>query len=186
MLAAFSCTIAYPDAGLLLLLFCVVQVVYDAADPVSAPLPNPWSSKLDAFQRLLLLRVLRPDKLTTAISEFVKQAMGARFVEPPPLDIDRCFKDSSATTPLIFVLSPGSDPMSMLLKYAEGLKVQVRMLITSHYIICSTQTGVNPPFGRTEGAVAYAHHTSSALACVRTFAHTVRPTNCNTHGCSCR
>jgi dynein heavy chain len=106
-----------------------LQVMYDAADPASAPLPSPWSSKLDAFQRLLLLRVLRPDKLTTAISEFVKHAIGARFVEPPPLDIDRCFKDSSATTPLIFVLSPGSDPMSMLLKYAEGLKVQVRMLI---------------------------------------------------------
>ncbi|KAF6265404.1 dynein heavy chain 6 [Scenedesmus sp. NREL 46B-D3] len=101
------------------------KVVYDAADPVSAPLPSPWSSQLDAFQRLLLLRVLRPDKLTAAISDFVKQAMGARFVEPPSLDIDRCFKDSSATTPLIFVLSPGSDPMSMLLKYAEGLKVQV-------------------------------------------------------------
>uniref|UniRef100_A0A383V949 AAA+ ATPase domain-containing protein n=1 Tax=Tetradesmus obliquus TaxID=3088 RepID=A0A383V949_TETOB len=101
------------------------KVVYDAADPVSAPLPPPWSSKLDAFQRLLLLRVLRPDKLTTAISEFVKATMGPRFVEPPPLDIDRCFKDSTATTPLIFVLSPGSDPMSMLLKYAEGLKVQV-------------------------------------------------------------
>jgi dynein heavy chain len=104
----------------------ILQVVYDAADPVSAPLPRSWATKLDAFQRLLLLRVLRPDKLTTAITEFVKQAMGARFVEPPPLDIDRCFKDSSATTPLIFVLSPGSDPMSMLLKYAEGLKVQVR------------------------------------------------------------
>lgn len=102
--------------------------MYDAADPVSAPLPPPWSSKLDAFQRLLLLRVLRPDKLTTAISEFVKATMGPRFVEPPPLDIDRCFNDSTATTPLIFVLSSGSDPMSMLFKYAEGLKVQVRVV----------------------------------------------------------
>lgn len=103
-----------------------LQVVYDAGNPVSAVLPSPWNTKLDAFQRLLLLRVLRPDKLTAAISEFVKQTMGARFVEPPPLDIDRCFKDSSTLTPLIFVLSPGSDPMSMLLKYAEGLKMQVR------------------------------------------------------------
>ncbi len=42
------------------------------------------------------------------------------------MDLDGCFKDSSATTPLIFVLSPGSDPMSMLLKYAEGLRMQVR------------------------------------------------------------
>jgi hypothetical protein len=128
-------------AVLLLLSACVpcfvLQVVYDAADPVSAPLPSPWASKLDAFQRLLLLRMLRPDKLTTAINEFVKQAMGARFVEPPPLDIDRCFKDSSAMTPLIFVLSPGSDPMSMLLKYAEGLKVQVRDLAAIYCALVS-------------------------------------------------
>eukprot|EP00879_Flechtneria_rotunda_P017460 GHRR01018298.1.p1 GENE.GHRR01018298.1~~GHRR01018298.1.p1 ORF type:complete len:1011 (+),score=303.03 GHRR01018298.1:919-3951(+) len=101
------------------------KVVYDAADPVAAPLHNPWSTKLDPFQRLLLLRVLRPDKLTDAMHGFVKATMGTKFVEPPPLDLDRCFKDSSATTPLIFVLSPGSDPMSMLLKYADNLKVQV-------------------------------------------------------------
>lgn len=108
-----------------MLLWLHVQAVYDAADPVSAPLPAPWATKLDAFQHLLMLRVLRPDKLTGAIHDFVKLIMGQRFVEPPPLDIDRCFKDSAATTPLIFVLSPGSDPMSALLKYADGLKMQV-------------------------------------------------------------
>lgn len=108
-----------------LLLTAVLQAVYDAADPVSTPLPSPWSTRLDAFQRLLLLRVLRPDKLTTAMHDFVKGTMGAKFVESPPLDLEVCYADSTATTPLIFVLSPGSDPMSMLLKYAERLKCQV-------------------------------------------------------------
>lgn len=37
----------------------------------------------------------------------------------------RCYQDSSCLTPLIFVLSPGSDPMSSLLKYADNLKVTV-------------------------------------------------------------
>lgn len=102
-----------------------LQAIFDAADPVRTPLPAPWSTRLDSFQRLLLLRVLRPDRLTTAMHEFVKNSMGAKFVECPPLDLEVCYSDSTAITPLIFVLSPGSDPMSLLLKFAERLKCQV-------------------------------------------------------------
>lgn len=111
-----------------------VQAVYDAPDPVSCPLPKPWSTKLDVFQRLLLLRVLRPDMLTIAIHSFVKASMGQRFVESPPLDLEACYGDSNPTSPLIFVLSPGSDPMTMLLKFAERLKCQVRWIRVWHGI----------------------------------------------------
>lgn len=91
------------------------------------PLPQPWLQRLSSFQHLLLLRVLRPDKLTSAIHKFVAEQMGSQFVEPPPFDLDKCYQDSTPTSPLIFVLSPGSDPMSALLKYADVMKVQVCM-----------------------------------------------------------
>ncbi len=73
-------------------------------------------------------RLIRPDKLVSAIQAYVHEAMGAKFIEPPPFDLDRCFQDSTALTPLIFVLSPGSDPMSGLLKYADAVRVSVESI----------------------------------------------------------
>ena len=42
-----------------------------------------------------------------------------------PFAIEPSFNESSATTPLIFVLSSGSDPMASLLKFAEDRGVRV-------------------------------------------------------------
>lgn len=50
-----------------------------------------------------------------------------RYVEPMPFSIEPSYNDSHANTPLIFVLSAGSDPMASLLKYADdkGVRVEV-------------------------------------------------------------
>lgn len=40
-------------------------------------------------------------------------------MDPPTFNIRPCYKDSSAFTPLIFILSQGSDPVAGFKKFAE-------------------------------------------------------------------
>ena len=92
---------------------------YESKEPHLAEIPEPWHSKLDDFSRLLVIRVIRPDRCVPAVSKFVTERLGKKFVEPPPFDLAKSYADSNACAPLIFILSPGADPTMALLKFAE-------------------------------------------------------------------
>ncbi|XP_015263237.1 PREDICTED: dynein heavy chain 12, axonemal, partial [Gekko japonicus] len=93
--------------------------IYDHKEPQTVPLPRPWDVNLNEIQKMIILRCLRPDKITPAITTFVTDKLGKKFVEPPPFDLTKSYLDSNSTIPLIFVLSPGADPMASLLKFAN-------------------------------------------------------------------
>jgi dynein heavy chain len=50
--------------------------------------------------------------------QYVSGVLGEKFVSPPPFDLGGSYGDSNCMAPLIFILSPGSDPFSALQKYA--------------------------------------------------------------------
>ena len=89
-------------------------------NPHQEALPGDWDRKLNNFQRLLLIRVIREEKVVFAIQEYVSDVLGDAFTESPPFDLEAAFADSTALTPLIFILSPGADPTDYLLQLAEA------------------------------------------------------------------
>uniref|UniRef100_A0A8B9LB63 Dynein axonemal heavy chain 12 n=1 Tax=Astyanax mexicanus TaxID=7994 RepID=A0A8B9LB63_ASTMX len=93
--------------------------IYDSKEPYNTPLPKPWCDKLSDFQKMIIYRCLRPDKIEPAISNYITGKLGKKFVEPPPFDLSKSYNDSNSTIPLVFVLSPGADPMASLLKFAN-------------------------------------------------------------------
>ncbi|KAL7843672.1 hypothetical protein AOLI_G00251840 [Acnodon oligacanthus] len=101
--------------------------IFDSSQPHREPLPGEWVSKLDSFQRLLVLRCLRVDRLTHGLQDFVSAQLGQRFIEPQTSDLSVVFKESSPSTPLIFVLSPGTDPAADLYKFADVMKFSKKM-----------------------------------------------------------
>jgi dynein heavy chain, axonemal len=95
-------------------------VLYDSTEPQSVAFPEPWHEQLAPLQRMIVLRAFRPDKVVPAITDYVSDVMGRRYVEPLPFDLGACFEDSSPGVPLVFVLSAGSDPMANLLTFAAS------------------------------------------------------------------
>lgn len=86
------------------------RAYYELDAPETAALPGGYSGRLSQFEVLLLLRCLRVDRVVVGITHFVIQTLGDRYVTPPVLDYHAIFRQSSPTTPVVFVLSPGADP----------------------------------------------------------------------------
>ncbi|XP_066511362.1 dynein axonemal heavy chain 10-like isoform X1 [Hoplias malabaricus] len=92
---------------------------YDLDSPDQAPFPMKYRDSLTAFQKLLLLRCFRLDPVYRAVSDYVTTTMGEKYVQPPVISFEAIFEQSSPNSPIVFILSPGCEPASDLMKLAE-------------------------------------------------------------------
>ncbi|CAG9462277.1 unnamed protein product [Pedinophyceae sp. YPF-701] len=94
---------------------------YDSDAPEDEAMPDGYDDKLGEFERLLVLRCLRVDRVTVAVTRFIIAKMTERYVQPPVLNFHLIYKQSSPLTPVLFVLSPGADPAFDVFKLGEDM-----------------------------------------------------------------
>jgi dynein heavy chain len=97
------------------------EIIIESDTPYNENIPtNSEGVFISDFERLLIIKVLREEKIVQSAVEFIKDNLGTEFIDSLPLDLSKIYKDTSNTTPLIFILSTGSDPVSLLLKFAQS------------------------------------------------------------------
>jgi dynein heavy chain, axonemal len=69
------------------------------------------------------VNIFRFEKTLYAIDEFTKQVLGERFATPIVPNMHRVFQDTDYKTPLIFILSPGADPLMNILKFSKEMNI---------------------------------------------------------------
>ncbi|KAL7826037.1 hypothetical protein SRHO_G00337750 [Serrasalmus rhombeus] len=84
--------------------------VVESECPEKEKLPQEWKSK-SSLQKLILMRALRPDRMTYAVRNFVEEKLGVKYTEGRKMEFARSFKESGPASPVFFILSPGVDPL---------------------------------------------------------------------------
>lgn len=69
----------------------------------------------------MILKSLKEEKVVFAITEYVKLKMGQKFVESPQISLNLLYQDTSHITPLVFILSAGSDPFGAFQRFAAEM-----------------------------------------------------------------
>ncbi|XP_029051229.2 cytoplasmic dynein 2 heavy chain 1 [Osmia bicornis bicornis] len=76
-------------------------------------------NSLTMFQKILLIKTLRPDYLHTALSKLAAEVLGVKDLVPPNWSLTK-IAEQEASYPVLLLLSPGADPGSELRSLANN------------------------------------------------------------------
>uniref|UniRef100_A0A8B9HQN0 Dynein, axonemal, heavy chain 5 n=1 Tax=Astyanax mexicanus TaxID=7994 RepID=A0A8B9HQN0_ASTMX len=97
---------------------------FDKEAPEEEVIPNAYDQSLDCFKRLLLIRSWCPDRTIAQARKYIVDSMGERYAEGVILDLERTWEESDPRTPIICLLSMGSDPTDIIIALGKRQKVE--------------------------------------------------------------
>lgn len=96
--------------------------VYEAHAPETLPLPEPYE-KMPPLEKFLIVRALRPDRVNAYARIYIEKVLGSEYNQPQVFNLDKSFKDSTATKPILFLLNDMADPMNDLMTFADTMRM---------------------------------------------------------------
>ncbi|XP_039966059.1 dynein beta chain, ciliary [Bactrocera tryoni] len=81
-----------------------------SAAPEREQFPGEWKYR-SPLQKLCIIRALRPDRMLYAMRLFVELTMGKDYTKIPTATFTEIYKEINAHTPVLFILSPGVNPI---------------------------------------------------------------------------
>ncbi|KAL7304210.1 hypothetical protein TKK_0003404 [Trichogramma kaykai] len=95
------------------------RVWYEKERPEEEDLPCGYQRNLDVFRKLLLIRSWSPDRTVSQAKKYIVESLGKEYGEAKILDLDLTWAESEPRTPLICILSIGSDPSPLITVLAK-------------------------------------------------------------------
>lgn len=83
-------------------------------------IPSPWADNLTRFQKLMIIKIIRYDKIIVEMMRLIEDTMEDVFNSYPRLQIAESYAESSCLTPIIFILPSYVSPLSLVLAYASA------------------------------------------------------------------
>lgn len=129
---------------------------YESEKPEAEEIPCSYSTTLDSFRKLLLIRSWSPDRTISQAKKYIEESLGPEYSEMQILDLDATWLESEPRTPLVCILSIGSDPTTQIATLAKnkGIRKFAVFFLNSkidfshHFIPFSSQIRINGPRSR--------------------------------------
>ncbi|CAH4038578.1 unnamed protein product [Pieris brassicae] len=102
------------------------RVWYEKAKPEEESIPSGYQDSLDVFRKLLLIRSWSPDRTLSQARKYIVDSLGAEYGEGRILNLEVTWEESEPRTPLICILSIGSDPSTQIASLSKSKEIVLK------------------------------------------------------------
>ncbi|XP_052816057.1 dynein axonemal heavy chain 5-like isoform X6 [Mya arenaria] len=101
---------------------------FDKEAPEEEVIPDGYNNSLDVFRRLLLVRSWCPDRTLPQARKYIADTLGEKYAEGIILDLEKMWYESTPRSPMVCLLSMGSDPTNNIEALAKKHKIEIRAI----------------------------------------------------------